>query len=83
MSKELGITKYTLSRVFSGTFHQNFNQYLNRIRLGYVTEELTNSTKQITDIAFDAGFQSQATFNRVFQGEYHMTPRQYRKDHAY
>lgn len=83
MSKDLGISQYTLSRVFSGTFHQNFNQYLNRIRLGYVTEELTNSTKQITDIAFDAGFQSQATFNRVFQEEYHMTPRQYRKDHAY
>lgn len=78
MARDLGVSQYTLSRVFSSTFHQNFNQYINRVRLGDVIEELTNSTTPITEIAMNAGFQSQATFNRVFQERYHMTPRAYR-----
>ena len=28
LSRDLGISKYKLSRVFSSTFHKNFNQYL-------------------------------------------------------
>ena len=81
IAKELGISHYSLSRIFASTFHQNFNHYLNNIRLEYVTERLINTGEPITDIALDAGFQSQATFNRVFQEFYHMTPRQFRNEH--
>ena len=28
MAKDLGVSKYVLSRLFSKTFHRNFNQYL-------------------------------------------------------
>ena len=35
----------------------------------------------ITQIAFEAGFQSQRTFNRSFQEIYHMTPREYRNQY--
>ena len=79
MAKALGIGEYRLSRIFSSTFHQNFNHYLNEVRLNYVTSALGDSDRQITDIALDAGFQSQATFNRVFRDRMHMTPREYRK----
>lgn len=34
MAKALGVSKYVLSRIFSKTFHRNFNQYLNDARLG-------------------------------------------------
>ena len=33
----------------------------------------------ITDACLEAGFQSQRTFNRVFQEKYKMTPREYKK----
>jgi AraC-like DNA-binding protein len=79
MSQALGIGEYRLSRIFSSTFHQNFNHYLNEVRLNYVTSSLGDSDKQITEIALDSGFQSQATFNRVFRDRFHMTPREYRK----
>ena len=79
MAKDLGISQFTLSRVFSRTFHKNFNQYMNEIRLDYVTLLLKDSDTSVTEIMYDAGFQSQATFNRVFQEKYHMTPKQYRK----
>lgn len=79
MAKDLAVSKYALSRVFSGTFHSNFNQYVNEQRLNYVSTLLECTDQSITDICMDAGFESQRTFNRVFQERYKMTPRDYRR----
>ena len=78
IARDLGINKYALSRVFSGTFHRNFKQYLNEQRLNYVCVHLECTDKSITDICLDAGFESQRTFNRVFRERYKVTPREYR-----
>lgn len=78
MAKDLGVGKFTLSRIFSSVFHTNFNQYLNEQRLNYVCPMLEYSETPITDVCLDAGFQSQRTFNRVFQDVFRMTPREYR-----
>lgn len=78
MAKALGISPYVLSRVFSGTFHMNFNQYLNDLRLNYACTMLIHTNHSITDIYLNAGFESQRTFNRVFKERFHMSPREYR-----
>lgn len=80
MAKELGVSKYVLSRVFSSTFHTNFNQYLNEHRLNYVIALLEHTDMSITDICMEAGFQSLRTFHRVFQEKYKKTPREYRNE---
>lgn len=79
MAHDLGISQSSLSRVFSGTFHTNFNRYLNEARLDYACSLLLHSDHTILDICIRAGFDSQRTFNRVFQERYHMSPREYRK----
>lgn len=79
MAHDLGISQSSLSRVFSGTFHTNFNRYLNEARLDYACSLLLHSDHTILDICILAGFDSQRTFNRVFQERYHMSPREYRK----
>ena len=43
MAKDLGVSKYVLSRLFSKTFHRNFNQYLNDARLNYACHRLENT----------------------------------------
>ena len=78
LAKDIGVNKYTISKVFSVTFHKNFNQYLNEQRIHYACSMLEYSDCPITQIAFEAGFQSQRTFNRSFQEIYNMTPREYR-----
>lgn len=75
----LGISRYVLSRVFSGTFHTNFNQYLNEIRLSCACELLEYTNRSITDICMESGFESQRTFNRVFRERYRQTPGEYRR----
>ena len=79
MAHDFGISQCSLSRVFSGTFHTNFNRYLNEARLDYACSLLLHSDHTILDICIRAGFDSQRTFNRVFQERYHMSPREYRK----
>lgn len=80
MAKDLGVSKYVLSRIFSATFHTNFNQYLNEHRLNHAVYMLEDTDSSITDICLESGFQSQRTFNRVFQEKYKITPREYKNE---
>ncbi len=80
MAKDLYISPFALSRVFSGTFHANFNRYLNETRLDYALSLLRYTDQSITEIYENAGFESQRTFNRFFSERMHMTPREYRKN---
>ena len=74
MAKDLGVSKYVLSRLFSKTFHRNFNQYLNDARLNYACHRLENTSDSITNICLDSGFESQRTFNRTFKERYKISP---------
>ena len=66
VAEALGVNKYTLSKIFSGIFHTNFNQYLNEIRLNYATSLLENTEMRITEIYLEAGFESQRTCKRAY-----------------
>ena len=79
VAENLGVNKFALSKIFSGVFHTNFNQYLNEIRLNYASSLLENTDMRITDIFLEAGFESQRTFNRVFRQRHGRTPGEYRK----
>ena len=45
VASALGTNKFALSKIFSGIFHTNFNQYLNEIRLNYATSLLENTDR--------------------------------------
>lgn len=79
MAKDLGLSQYALSRVFSSTFHMNFNQYLNDLRLNHAVDLLENTSESITDLALNSGFTSLRTFNRAFKERFRVSPRDYRK----
>ena len=68
-----------LSRLFSSTFHMNFNTFLNETRLNYACNLLEYTDRPITEIAMDAGFSSLRTFNRFCLDRLRMSPRDYRK----
>ena len=79
IGKALGYSPFQVSRVFSGTFHVNFNQFINRMRLDYAVGMMQYTSESLTDICYSSGFDSQRTFNRVFKERYRMPPREYRK----
>lgn len=80
-AKDLGISKFYLSQIFSNRLHTSFPSYVTARRLDFAEKLLTTTTKSVTEIAYEAGFSSPRTFFRSFQNSYHITPHQYRKSH--
>ena len=66
MAHDLGVSKFSLSRLFSKTFHSSFNQYVNEARLGYACQRIETTDDTLTEISMDSGFGSLRTFNRDF-----------------
>lgn len=67
IARHLGYSPEHLSRIFHTYFNQSVNAYINKMRLDYVENELNNKkkSKKISDLAFEAGFQSIQSYYRV------------------
>lgn len=79
MAEDLYLSPFAVSRIFSSTFHTNFNGYLNHTRVVYAASLLATDDVNVTEAWTEAGFESQRTFNRVFRDTYHTSPSEYRK----
>jgi len=79
LSKEIGVCRFYLSRIFTQVLHIGFHEYINALRINYAKDLLHNEKATILDIALQCGFQNQQTFNRIFKDLCGMTPSAYRK----
>lgn len=79
LSKEFGVSRFVLSRLFTDKLHTTFPYYVNSKRLELAKDLLTSTDLSITQIALDAGFGSSRTFFREFRQAFHVTPGEYRK----
>ncbi|MCZ4221767.1 helix-turn-helix domain-containing protein [Pedobacter rhodius] len=70
VAKKLQTNSVVLSRAVNQQFRLNFNDYVNQYRVNAVIERLSMpefKNQTLLAIAFDAGFNSKATFNRSFK----------------
>ena len=84
LSEELSIPSYQLSWIINKKMNVTFSGLVNSYRVEEVKKRLVSSQdagKTILDIAFDAGFNTKTSFNRVFKKQTRMTPSQYRRRH--
>jgi len=84
LSEELSIPSYQLSWIINKKMNVTFSGLVNSYRVTEVKKKLTSAQdkeKTILDIAFDAGFNTKTSFNRVFKKLTGMTPSQYRQQH--
>ncbi|MDD3278939.1 MAG: AraC family transcriptional regulator [Lachnospiraceae bacterium] len=73
-----GFSKYHFSRLFKEFTNTTFLNFLTTARLGKTMELLSDSTLAITDVAYQSGFGSLTTFNRIFRQYMGCTPSKYR-----
>ena len=73
-----GFSRYTLSRMFRQHTGTTFTQYLSQRRVEMAMELLATTRMLVTQVALQCGFNSIATFNRVFREIKGCTPTQYR-----
>lgn len=73
-----GYNRTYISTLFKNTIGVNFYEYLTKIRLQQALQDLTLTSKNLTDIALDNGFADLKSFNARFKEILHRTPSQYR-----
>lgn len=76
--KELGVTENHLSKLFSMQFGLTPLQYRTKLCLLKAKDMLLESEQTVTQIAYNCGFLSIASFYRAFQKEFNMSPKQVR-----
>ena len=82
LSGHTGIAPKTISAVLNQYLHTSFNEFINEYRIREFKKRVVEANLQhltITGIAFDCGFNSQATFQRTFKQVTGMSPSEYRK----
>ena len=62
----LGYEVHYLSRVFHSAINMHFSHYVNLYRVDAATQLLQQGDLSIAEVAFESGFGSVRTFNRVF-----------------
>ncbi len=70
-----------LSRIFKDDTGLSFSDYLRKFRIKKSVELLWATNKNITEIAFDVGFNSTNHFCKTFRAVMGLSPLQYRKQH--
>lgn len=85
VAQHTGLPPKTISAVLNQHLHKNFNEYVNSYRVNLFKEKLQQEEAgQLTfaGIAYDCGFSSPATFQRVFKQLTGMSPSEFRKNTA-
>lgn len=82
LAREVGISENTLSRVINQAFGKSFPRLLNELRVEDAKRMLHEPSIPIQVLAFEVGFNSLASFNRVFKEITGETPSAYRSKNA-
>lgn len=81
LSRELLVSQEYLSGILNNCLHMNFYDFINSYRIEEFKERLNRKEYQnltLISLALDCGFNSKATFNRVFKNLTGITPSQYK-----
>lgn len=82
LAQELNMSRAELSEVINNGFGKNFNDFINSYRIDAIKKILQDGKHQhlsLLGIAYECGFNSKATFNRVFKKLTHTSPSEYLK----
>jgi AraC-like DNA-binding protein len=74
----VGMSPVAFSRFFRQRTGRTLSDYIVDIRLGYAARMLVDSTKNISEICYECGFNNLSNFNRTFKAKRNYTPRDFR-----
>ena len=67
-----------LTELIKISSYENFYDLINSYRIEEVKNQLKDSDDQIIQLAYQNGFRSKSTFNKIFKEKTGMTPKEYR-----
>lgn len=78
LEEELHLSRYYISHLFSKHMRIRFNDYINSLRIAEACKYLRMTDKSITEISTLVGFGTTRTFNRAFNKQMNISPKEYR-----
>ena len=81
LAKKLGLNSRELSRTINTMFRKSFNDFINEYRVRDVTRKMQDPAYDritLLGIAWEAGFNSKSTFNRIFKQMTGKSPVEYK-----
>lgn len=78
LARHIGLNRSRLSAAINADGATNFSGLINSLRVDYAKELLSKTELSVIKIAFESGFNSKSTFNRVFKDMVGLTPRNWR-----
>ena len=82
LAEELDISDKKLSELLNQHLNTNFYNLINEYRVKEVKQKIENGDNQkftLLSLAYDCGFQSKTSFNRVFKQKTGMSPSKYKE----
>ncbi|MCU4674098.1 helix-turn-helix transcriptional regulator [Catenovulum sp. 2E275] len=82
MAEKVDIPVKDLSATINRHYQINFYEFINNYRINEakrLLEDPAQNHRSITDIFYDAGFNSKSVYNTLFKKKFNMTPSQFRK----
>jgi AraC-like DNA-binding protein len=80
IAEKLATNSVVLSKAVNQQFGMNFNDFINQYRVNAVIERINDpkfKNQTLLAVAFDAGFNSKATFNRAFKKFTNKNPKEF------
>jgi AraC-like DNA-binding protein len=79
LSLEADLSPWHLLREFRQAFGETPHAFLTRVRLERARDLLTISTRSVTEICFEVGFNSLGSFSTLFRRQVGLSPAEYRR----
>lgn len=74
----VGMSPVSFSRFFRQRTGRTLSDYIIDIRLGFAARMLVDSSRNISEICYECGFNNLSNFNRTFKAKRNYTPRDFR-----
>ncbi len=84
LSRYSNLSERQLSDAINQDLQKNFYSFVNEYRVEEMKSKLTdpkNHSQKILSLAYDSGFNSKASFHRIFKQATGLSPREYQKKH--
>jgi AraC-like DNA-binding protein len=79
LAKRMASNEAYISKAINQGLNTSFNHYINGLRVNHAQTLIQSTSLPLLTIALDSGFNSKATFNRVFKDICGVTPSQFKK----
>lgn len=78
LARLCGMSISTFQRTFHNIFKQTPSKYILEQRMVRAKKMLVDKNKRISEIAYDCGYSSTSTFNRLFKKSFNISPSEFR-----